>query len=142
MEPILVSACLMGCNCRYDGKNCKDERVIQLKDRYFLLPICPEQLGGLPTPRNPSERRDGGVYMNNGINVTAQYEAGASAALMLSKTMCIGKAILKAKSPSCGKGLIYDGTFTGNKIPGNGVTAELLIKNGVEVYTEDETGML
>lgn len=142
MKKLLVSACLLGCPCRYDGKSCKDERVLALRGLYEMIPICPEQLGGLTTPRNPSERRGGGVFMNDGANVTAQYKKGAENALYLAQTLGAEKALLKAKSPSCGKGLIYDGTFTGGKIAGNGVTAELFIRNGLQVYTEDETDIL
>ena len=142
MNKLLVSACLLGCECRYDGGSCRDERVIALKDCWELIPICPEQLGGLPTPRNPSERIGCGVYMNNGADVTDNYIKGAQTALYIAKTLCADAALLKAKSPSCGKGLIYDGTFTGKKIPGNGVTAQLLSENGIRVYTEDETELL
>lgn len=137
MEKILVSACLLGCRCRYDGKSCADARVLALRDRYILIPVCPEQLGGLPTPRNPSERRNGGVFMNNGADVTEAYEKGASEALHIAETLGVKKAILKAKSPSCGKGLIYDGTFTGAKIPGDGVTAQLFLNSGIAVETEE-----
>ena len=137
MEKIMVSACLLGCRCRYDGKSCADARVTALKDGYILIPVCPEQLGGLPTPRNPGERRNGGVFMNNGADVTAAYTKGAEEALHIAQTLGVRRAILKAKSPSCGKGLIYDGTFTGAKIPGNGVTAQLLIDHGIAVETEE-----
>ena len=142
MATILVSACLIGCPCRYDGKTCTDGRVLALRDRHTLVPVCPEQLGGLPTPRNPSERINGGVFMNNGQDVTEAYVKGAETALLIARTLDIKTAILKAKSPSCGKGLIYDGTFTGNKIPGDGVTAELLLQNGIRVYTEAETDII
>lgn len=138
MKKLLVSACLLGCRCRYDGKSCANENVIALKDRYELIPVCPEQLGGLPTPRNPSERKDGGVFMNDGTDVTKAYRKGAAESLYLARTLGVQKALLKAKSPSCGKGLIYDGSFTGKKIEGNGVTAALLLENGIEVFTEDE----
>ena len=142
MEKLLVSACLLGCACRYDGKSCSDERVLALKDRYELIPVCPEQLGGLPTPRCPAERRNGGVYMKTGEDVTAQYARGAAQALYLARTLGAQKAVLKAKSPSCGKGLIYDGSFTGAKVPGDGVTAALLAEHGIAVFTEDETAPL
>ncbi len=142
MAVILVSACLLGCPCRYDGKCCTDERVLALRNKHMLIPVCPEQLGGLPTPRNPSERRNGGVYMNDGTDVTENYRSGAAAALFLGSTLGASAAVLKSKSPSCGKGLIYDGTFTGNKTEGNGVTAEMLLESGIMVFTEDETDRL
>ena len=142
MEKLLVSACLLGCRCRYDGGDCADERVLALRDTYELIPVCPEQMGGLPTPRLPSEIREGRVYMKDGTDVTAAFASGAAAALYIAKTLGSTKAVLKAKSPSCGKGLVYDGTFTGGKVPGDGVTAALLKKNGVSVYTEEETDML
>lgn len=142
MEKLLVSACLIGCRCRYDGKSCEDARVIALRNEYDLIPVCPEQMGGLPTPRLPSERIGDQVCMKDGADVTGAYNAGAEETLRIARTLGAKKAVLKAKSPSCGKGLIYDGTFTGNKIPGSGVTAALLMKHGVAVYTEDETDIL
>lgn len=138
MAKILVSACLLGCNCRYDGKNCLNESVLALKKKHTLIPVCPEQLGGLSTPRNPSERREDGVFMNDGTNVTAQYQKGAETVLYLAKTLGVKTAVFKAKSPSCGKGLIYDGSFTGGKTEGDGVAAELLAANGIRVLTEEE----
>ena len=142
MEKLLVSACLLGCRCRYDGGCCRDERVLALRDTYELIPVCPEQMGGLPTPRLPSEISGDRVFMKDGTEVTDAFRAGAAAALYIAETLGAVKAVLKAKSPSCGKGLVYDGTFTGGKVPGNGVTASLLKENGIAVYTEDETDML
>ena len=142
MKKLLVSACLLGCGCRYDGGSCRDERVLALKDEWDLIPVCPEQLGGLGTPRAPSERIGEGVFSVDGTDVTEQYLNGAAAALYIAETLGADTALLKAKSPSCGKGLIYDGTFTGNKIPGNGVTAQLLLEHDFHVYTEEETEIL
>ncbi len=138
MSCILVSACLLGLNCRYKGDGCACERVRELAARHVLIPVCPEQLGGLPTPRDPAERRDGKVVSVNGKDVTRQYTAGAEAALEIAKLNSARTAILKARSPSCGSGLIYDGSFTGRKITGDGVCAELLKRGGIRVYTEDE----
>ena len=135
---ILVSKCLLGENCRYCGDNCKNERVLALKDRYTLVGVCPEQDGGLPTPRQPAERVGNKVIARNGGDVTREYEAGAQTALETAQREGAAFAVLKAKSPSCGKGVIYDGSFTGAKVPGNGVTAQLLLDNGIPVYTEDE----
>lgn len=138
MATILVSACLLGIECRYKGDSMPCQEVIALKDRHTLIPVCPEQAGGLPTPRIPSERVGDKVMTRDGRDVTAEYNKGAQTALYLAKELGADFAILKANSPSCGKGTIYDGTFTGGKCEGNGVTAELLIKNGIPVYTEEE----
>ena len=104
--------------------------------------MCPEQLGGLPTPRNPSERREDRVVMNTGADVTEQYRRGAEAALRLCRMLSCEAAILKERSPSCGHGTIYDGTFTGTLTDGDGVTAELLLRNGIRVYGESQAAEL
>ena len=133
---VLVSACLLGVPCRYDGKSVPCEDVICLKERAQLVPVCPEQLGGLATPRTPAERRGEAVVTRYGRDVTAQYRRGAQEALRLARLFGCTKAILKSKSPSCGCGLIYDGSFSGRLVPGEGVTAQLLRENGVEVRPE------
>ncbi len=138
MAVILVSNCLLGCACRYKGDDCKNKRILALAKDHVLLGVCPEQMGGLETPRAPSEIVGDKVVSNVGRDVTDAYRKGAEMALHLAKLNRVDFAILKAKSPSCGKGLIYDGTFSGNKIPGNGVTAALLLQNGIPVYTEEE----
>ena len=138
MENILVSACLLGIGCRYDGKHKANHEVMRLAEKYNLIPVCPEIYGGLPTPRIPSERIGDKVMMKDGRDVTDNYKRGALEALELCRIYNIRTAILKERSPSCGKGEIYDGTFTGNKIPGNGVTVELLEKNGIRVFTEED----
>ena len=142
MAVILVSSCLLGCACRYKGDDCKNEKILELAKEHILLGVCPEQMGGLETPRDPSEIVGDKVLSCAGRDVTAQYQKGAEAALYLAKLNHVDFAILKAKSPSCGKVLIYDGTFTGNKVPGNGVTVSLLLENGIPVYTEDELDQL
>ena len=142
MAVILVSSCLLGCACRYKGDDCKNEKILELAKEHILLGVCPEQMGGLETPRDPSEIVGDKVLSCAGRDVTAQYQKGAEAALYLAKLNHVDFAILKAKSPSCGKGLIFDGTFTGNKIPGNGVTVSLLLENDIPVYTEDELDQL
>ena len=141
-QPILVSACLLGVCCRYDGASKPDPDVISLRDRYILLPVCPEVDGGLPTPRTPSERVGDRVLMRDGKDVTENYVSGAEAALDKAKTFGCTMAILKARSPSCGKGEIYDGSFSGNLTSRDGVAAELLQKNGIQVFTEDEIDKL
>ena len=142
MAVILVSSCLLGCACRYKGDDCKNERILALAKEHVLLGVCPEQMGGLETPRAPSEIVVYKVMSNAGRDVTAEYRKGAEAALYLAQLNRADFAILKAKSPSCGKGLIYDGTFSGSKVPGNGVTAALLLENGIPVYTEEELDCL
>ena len=141
MEKILISACMLGISCRYDGKSklaVTDVEFRALNEKYQLVPFCPEIYGGLPTPRVPSERVGDEVYMKDGTRVTDNFKKGASEALKLCHDLGIRKAILKAKSPSCGKGAIYDGSFEGRLTSGDGVCAELLMKNGIAVYTENE----
>ena len=142
MSKILVSACLLGVECRYKGDECPCQKIIDLGKEHTLIPVCPEQAGGLPTPRTPSERVGDKVIMRDGTDVTSEYQKGAQTALYLAKTLGADFAVLKANSPSCGKGIIYDGTFTGGKCEGNGVTSELLLNNGIAVYTEDEIDQL
>ena len=139
---ILISACLLGLPCRYDGASKPQLWVEELARRHELIPMCPEQMGGLPTPRDPAERQGDKVISCAGKDVTKAYTKGAETALYFAKLNHVDFAVMKAKSPSCGKGLIYDGTFTGNKIPGNGVTVELLNANGIPVFTEDELDRL
>ncbi len=135
---VLVSNCLLGINCRYKGDNCKNENVLEfLKDKE-VIGICPEVEGGLPTPRDPSEIVNDKVISKAGKDVTYEYKKGASIALKLAQDNKVDLVLFKAKSPSCGSGLIYDGTFTGNKIPGNGIAADLLIKHGFKVITEED----
>lgn len=138
MAKILVSACLMGCECRYKGDSCRNEEILALAEDHTLIAVCPEQLGGLPTPRYPAEIQGDKVINSAGIDVTAEYRKGAETACYLAKLNGVKVAIMKSKSPSCGHGLIYDGTFGGGKIPGSGVTAALLEANGIQVFTEDE----
>ena len=136
MENILVSACLLGVSCRYDGKSKPNEKIIALKDKYNLIPVCPEIMGGLPTPRIPSEICGEKVISENGTDVTKQYRKGAEETLRLAKIFDCKMAILKEKSPSCGYGRIYDGTFSKVLTDGNGITAELLIENGIKILGE------
>ncbi|HKZ43783.1 MAG TPA: DUF523 domain-containing protein [Anaerolineales bacterium] len=135
---IIVSSCLAGCHCRYDGDSKPNEKVINLVADGKALPVCPEQLGGLPTPRLPAEQRGNKVYRNDGVDVTYEFEKGAREALRLAKLVNARKAILKARSPSCGSGEIYDGSFNGVLIKGNGTFAEMCKKEGIIVRTEEE----
>ena len=139
---ILVSACLLGVPCRYDGKSKPNDRVMALGGKYELVPICPEVDGGLPIPRTSSERVGNRVLMRDGVDVTENYRRGALIALEQSKLNSVEFAILKARSPSCGKGKIYDGSFSGKLIDGDGVTAELLTQAGVKVITEEELDLV
>lgn len=134
----LCSACLLGVKCRYDGKDKKDQRIIDLAKQKTLIPICPEQLGGLTTPREPTEIKNGRVITSSGEDLTESFQRGAEETLNIVKLFDIKEAILKTKSPSCGYGQIYDGTFSGNLIEGKGITARLLEKNGVKITTEEE----
>ena len=140
MKKLLISRCLLGDPCRYDGasKPLPAETLHALKARYTLVPVCPEVLGGLPTPRTPSERRGGRVVSAAGEDVTAQYRRGAEIALETARRERVTAALLKERSPSCGKGEIYDGSFLRTLTPGNGVTAQLLLENGFAVYGESE----
>ena len=138
MAVILVSLCLLGIPCRYKGDSRSCERVLALKEKHTLIPVCPEQLGGLPTPRNPSERQGERWISCTGEDVTEPFRKGAEASLALAELFHCDFAILKAYSPSCGKGMINDGTFTGTRGPGSGAAAELLLKHGIPVYTDEE----
>lgn len=139
---ILISACLMGINCRYNGKSEIIKKLEELKEKYNLVPICPEIYGGLKTPRNPAERVNDKVLTNNGEDVTYNYAKGAEEILKLAKFYDCKYAILKERSPSCGFGRIYDGTFSKTTIDGNGVTADLLSKNGVKIIGESKIAEL
>lgn len=142
MENILVSACLLGENCRYDGKAGKRIDIESLKKKYNLIPVCPEVLGGLPTPRTPSERVCERVVMKDGRDVTDNFMKGAREALKICEAFGCKRAILKERSPSCGRGMIYDGSFTGALKEGDGVTAQLLLEHGILVYGESEISQL
>ena len=135
---ILVSACLRGMRVRYDGKSKPCEAVRRLMDQHELIPVCAEVFGGLPTPRVPAERTGGRVITKDGRDVTEEYVRGAQEIARLAKLYGCTHAILKEKSPSCGKGRIYDGTHTGTLTNGNGVLAELLMEMGVKVVGETE----
>lgn len=136
---ILVSACLLGVPCKYSGGSNHVSGMAEALQAagHTLVPVCPEVYGGLPTPRTPAERVGEKVLARDGRDVTAQYQKGAAAALQLAHLTGCTVAVLKANSPSCGCGTIYDGTFRHRKIAGDGVTAELLQAHGICVYNED-----
>ena len=133
----MVSACLAGLHCRYDGRSNHKPEVAELVASGLAVPVCPEELGGLPTPRAPSERLGDRVVSCEGRDVTAEFTAGAEAALYIAEEYGCSAAILKARSPSCGCGRIYDGTFSRTLVEGSGFFAELLLKKGFEVFTEE-----
>lgn len=144
---ILCSACLLGIECNYRGGSNFNSRVLRLLDKNILLPVCPEQLGGLPTPRENAEiigdgymvlDGKGKVITFSGKDVTQYFVKGAMETLKIVKLYGIGSAILKQCSPSCGSGKIYDGTFSERLVSGDGVTAALLKRNGVKVFSEED----
>ena len=141
-EPLLISACFVGENCKYSGGNNYTPVVEQLKDRYELIPVCPERDGGLSTPRECSERTGDRVISKSGVDVTEQFVRGAEIALKAAVRCGCKKALLKERSPSCGSGGIYDGTFTGTLVSGDGIAAQLLRKNGITIYGESSINEL
>lgn len=136
----LVSACLLGENCKYNGKNNFNQKIADFcsSGNHEIIPICPEVLGGLPIPRTPSEIVNGTVINKNGENVDFQFRLGAQKALEIVKNGKIDFAILKANSPSCGNEQIYDGTFSGKLIAGQGIFVQLLNSLGIKVYNENQ----
>lgn len=139
---VLVSACLLGVACRYDGKSKPVKTVLKLADKVNLIPFCPEVYGGLTTPRLPSEIVGDKVLHNDGTDVTAQYKKGAEEALRVARLYNCRYAILKEKSPSCGKGRIYSGNFDRTLVDGDGITAKLLLENGIKVFGESEIDLI
>lgn len=133
---ILVSACLLGVPSRYDGKSIPNNSALQLIEFFNVIPICPESDSGLPTPRDPSEIRGKGVFSSKGKDVTKYFEKGANMALAQAKKYNVKIAVLKEKSPSCGFKQIYDGSFTGKLIRGQGYTTKLLLSNNIQVIPD------
>ena len=142
MEKILISACLVGDNVKYNGGNNLSPKIDALLEKYELIPFCPEVEGGLSTPRSPAERKGERVINQDGDDVTAAYMRGAELAFNICLFLKIKKVILKEKSPSCGKSIIYDGSFSHKEISGMGVTAEYLKEKGIEVYSENDIDSL
>jgi uncharacterized protein YbbK (DUF523 family) len=135
---ILVSACLLGVDCRYCGTGLLNEKVTKLKDKHNLIPVCPEQLGGLTTPRNPVELVNGLALDKNGNDYTKQFLKGAEETLKIAELLDCTTAILKSNSPSCGFGKIHDGNFEGSLVEGSGFTAAMLEEKGIKVMTEND----
>lgn len=134
---MIVSACLLGIKCRYDGNGCYCPRVEKLLRKYTLIPVCPEVLGGMTVPREPVEIANGRAKNKSGEDKTDCFSKGARETLRLAKKFKVKKAFLKSGSPSCGCDLVYDGTFSGRIIPGKGFAAEILEKNGIETFSEN-----
>lgn len=135
---IMVSACLLGENCKYSGGNNRSEKVLEYIAGHEVFPVCPEVMGGLSVPRAPAEIVNGRVINREGVSVDAQFRLGAEKALEIAKREGIDLAILQPRSPSCGAREIYDGTFSGKRIPGSGVFAALMKENGFAVMDADE----
>ena len=138
MKKLMISACLTGCNCRYDGKSTKLDCLEELKEKFDLIPVCPETLAGLPCPRHPLEIVNDRVLNNQKEDLTEVFHHGADLAMKAWKEAGCPAVLLQSRSPSCGKGIIYDGSFTGKKIAGNGVFAQKLLDANAEVYSELE----
>ena len=143
-EKVLISACLAGINCKFNGENnLLDSGILdEISKRYHLLFVCPEVFGGLGTPREPAEMKDGLVVTKTAKDVSENFKFGAEICLKIAKLNGCKKAILKVRSPSCGSGQIYDGSFSKKLIFGDGVAAKLLKENGILVFSEDEIGRL
>ena len=135
---VLVSACLMGFRCRYDGGAQRLDCLDALRERHVLVPVCPEVMGGLPTPREPSEIRSGRVVTRDGRDVTEAFARGAREAEKIALACGCRCALLKERSPSCGLGRVYDGTFTGTLMRGDGLCARLLSQRGLRVLGESQ----
>lgn len=142
MKKLLISACLYGEKCRYDGKDNLLSCLDLLKEKFILVPVCPEVMGDLETPRNPSEIVGDRVVMNDEKDVTAEYKKGAETALRTALENGCEIALMKAKSPSCGVGGIYDGTFSRTLKDGDGITVRFLKENGIKVFNETQISEL
>ncbi|MAG61045.1 purine-nucleoside phosphorylase [archaeon] len=134
----IVSACLAGINCRYDGKSKPNGKISDIVKKGEAIAVCPEELGGLPTPRPAAEQVKNKVINNKGEDITEQFYKGANLALAIAEENNCTEAILKCKSPMCGKGEVYDGSFSGTLTEGEGIFAKLLNEKGVKVITEVE----
>ena len=143
-EKVLISACLAGINCKFNGENnLLDSGVLdEISKKYHLLFVCPEVFGGLSMPREPAEMKSGLVVTKTAKDVSENFKFGAEICLKIAKLNGCKKAILKARSPSCGSGQIYDGSFSKKLIFGDGVAAKMLKENGILVFSEDEIGLL
>ena len=139
---LLVSACLLGMHCRYDGRGKLCPGILALGEKHQLLPLCPELMGGLPIPRPPAEQQGERIVNCRGRDVTGDFRQGAQQVLRLARLWGAEAAVLKERSPSCGKDEIYDGSFQGRLVPGQGILARYLREAGLPVYGETEIGRL
>lgn len=139
---ILVSSCLIGHKVRYDGSDKQNDFVMSLGNQHILIPVCPECLGGLKIPRLPSEIANGKVLRKDGLDLSDCFNKGANKALEIALKSHIDFAILKSKSPSCGYHKIYDGSFNGKLIDGNGVFTSLLLKHNIQIFNEDDIELI
>jgi uncharacterized protein YbbK (DUF523 family) len=136
---LIVSACLLGVRCNHEGAANTSDAVVALRATHRVVRVCPESAGGLPTPRTRAERQPDGRVMNaDGVDVTEWFERGAAHAVRLAEAVGATRAVLKARSPSCGCHEIYDGTFTGTRVAAEGVAAQALRAAGLEVVSEDD----
>ncbi|QTE68267.1 DUF523 domain-containing protein [Clostridiales bacterium] len=135
---VMVSACLLGENCKYSGGNNRSKKLLSMLAGHEVIPVCPEVLGGLPVPRVPAEIVDGIVTNREGLSVDAEFRRGAAAALDAARLENVDLIVLQPRSPSCGVGMIYDGTFSGKLIPGNGIFAALAVDAGFRVVNADD----
>ena len=135
---IMLSACLMGENCKYNGGNNLSEKVLEYIKGHEVISVCPEVMGGLPTPRIPAEIVDGIVTAKDGRNVDKEFRTGAEKALQIAKENQVDLVILQSRSPSCGSKQIYDGTFSGKRIDGQGVFARMLMENGFQIIDVED----
>ena len=135
---IVVSACLLGENCKYNGGNNRNDKLIQYLKGHEVIPVCPEVLGGLPTPRIPVELVDGKAIRRDGVSVDRAFHDGAVKALEIALKNGVELAILQSRSPSCGVKEIYDGSFSGTKISGQGIFTGMLMKKGIKVVDAED----
>ncbi len=136
-KKVIVSACLAGLNCRYDGDNKKRNDIVEMVKRGEAIPVCPEQLGGLSTPREPAEAVGDQILTVNGRDVTFEYQKGAQEALLIAELTGATEALLKSKSPMCGAGSVYDGSFSGKMKEDDGIFTKLLKKSSIKVTSVD-----
>ncbi len=134
----ICSACSLGIKCRYNGRSKANKNILKLAKKETLIPVCPEQLGGLPIPRGPYEIRENKVFSKNGEESTAAFLRGAREVLRIAKLLNCKEAIFKQRSPSCGCGEIYDGSFSGKVVAGDGITTKLLKEHGIKVFSEED----
>ncbi|MCD7722841.1 MAG: DUF523 domain-containing protein [Clostridiales bacterium] len=139
---IIISACLLGEKCKYDSTDNYNASAVKLGEAFELVPVCPELFGALPVPRMPCEIKNGRVVAENGADFTAEYKSGAEKTLYIAQECNACCAVLKEKSPSCGFGKIYDGTFSRTLADGNGVAAALLWENGIKIFGESKIDKL